>query len=139
LRALTKFGTLSVPEYDWSNVIPGFLSRARASSIASSPATAALPDPQLDEHRIVVGNLISDGFVGLAVSDLTEGRAIDQGQDPPLDDNIINELGERIVPAADGHLLSERGEIGVRRLAIVYSDAIKDSGVLNHIAAARDL
>jgi hypothetical protein len=67
----------------------------------------------------VVGELIPDGFVGLAVGHLAEGAAIDPGQDPPVDDEVVDELRERIVPTADRHLLREHGEIGVGGLTIV--------------------
>jgi hypothetical protein len=67
----------------------------------------------------VVRELIPHRFVGLAEGDLAEGGAIDPGQHPPVDDEVIDELRERIVPATDGHLLRERGEIGIGELAII--------------------
>jgi len=110
---------LNVPEHDRSEVPPRFLSRARSSSTASSPAITSLPDPQLDEHGTVVGELIPHRFVGLTVGDVAERRAIDPGQEPPVDHEVIDELGERMVPAAHGHVLRERGEIGIGWLAII--------------------
>jgi hypothetical protein len=80
---------------------------------------AILPDPQLDQHRTVVGELIPHGFVSLAVRDLTKGAAIDPGHDPPVDDEVVDELGEPVVPAADGHVLREHHEIRVGGLAVV--------------------
>jgi hypothetical protein len=50
---------------------------------------------------------------------VTKRGAIDPGQDPPVDDEVIDELGERIIPATDGHLLRQRGEIGGSGLAVV--------------------
>jgi hypothetical protein len=82
-------------------------------------AALALLNPQLDEHRTVVRELIPHPLVSLAVGDLAEGRAINPGQNPPVDDDMVNELGERVVPAAHGHLLRQRGEIGVGGVAIV--------------------
>jgi hypothetical protein len=79
----------------------------------------SLPHPQLDEHRTVIGELVPHRFVGLPVGDLPGRAAIDPGQRPRIDDNVINELREGIVPAAHGHLLRECGEIGVGRLAVV--------------------
>jgi hypothetical protein len=58
VETATRFATLNVPERDRSDVLPYFLPRARASTTASSPATAALPDPQFDDDRTVVGDLI---------------------------------------------------------------------------------
>src|SRR5262245_25616291 len=77
---------VNVPEHDRSDVLHGFLSKARVSSTASLPATPALPDPQLNEHRTVVGELIPDRFALLAVVHLAERGAIDPGQDPAVDD-----------------------------------------------------
>jgi hypothetical protein len=110
---------LNTPEHDQSDVRPCFLARASASSTASSPVTASLLDPQLDEHRAVVGELIPDRLVGLAVGDVPERGAIDPGQHPPVDDEVVDELGERIVSATHGHVLRERGEIRVGGLTIV--------------------
>ncbi len=78
-----------------------------------------LPDPQLDDHRAVVRELIPDGFVGLAVGDLAERGAVDLGEDSPVDDEVIDELGERMIPAADQHVLRQRGQVRVGGLAIV--------------------
>jgi hypothetical protein len=117
LRRLTRFETLNVPEHDRSDVFPGFLPRARSSSATSSPAPISLPDPQLDEHRTMVGELIPHRLIRLSGGDVTEGRAIDPGQDPPVDNDVIDKLGERIVPAADGHVLRDRREVGVGGLA----------------------
>ena len=86
---------------------------------SSSPAAPSLPDPPLDEHRTVVGELIPHRFVLLTIGHLAERGAIDPGHDPPVDDEVIDELRERIVPAAHGHLLGERGEIRIGRFAIV--------------------
>jgi len=116
---LTRFATWNVPAHGRSAVLPGVLSRAQVLSTASTPAPASLPNPQFNEHRTVVEELSPHRFVGLAVGHLAEGGAIDPGQDPPVDDDMINELGEFIVPAADRHVLRQRGEIGVGGLAIV--------------------
>jgi hypothetical protein len=67
----------------------------------------------------VVRELISHRLVGLAVGDLMEGHPINPGQDPPVADDVTDKLGERVVPATDGHALPERGEIGVERIANV--------------------
>jgi hypothetical protein len=80
---------------------------------------ATLLDPQLHEHRAVVGELIPHGCIGLAVRDLAERRAVDPGQDAPVDDDVINKSGKRVVPAGDGHVLCQRGEVGVGRVAVV--------------------
>jgi hypothetical protein len=114
---LTRFARLNIPEHDRSDVLPCFLSWASASSIAASHAISSLPNPQLDKYRTVVGELIPDGFVGLPIGDLAERGAIDPGHHPTLDNNMIDEFHERIVPATDGHLLRQRGEIGVGPLA----------------------
>jgi hypothetical protein len=71
-----------------SDVLPPFLWRVNASSTASPPATAALPDPQLDEHQTVGEELTPDGCVGLAGGNLAKQGAIDPGQDPPVDDEL---------------------------------------------------
>jgi hypothetical protein len=42
-------------------------------------ATPWLADPQLDDHRAVVRDLIPDRFIALAVGDVAEGGAIDLG------------------------------------------------------------
>jgi hypothetical protein len=89
LRRLTRFGTLSVPEHDRSDVLPCCLERARSSSIAPSPATTSLPDPQLDEHQTVVRDLIPDRFVGLTVGDVAKRGAIHPGHYPPVNDDVI--------------------------------------------------
>ena len=87
--------------------------------LSSAPAAPLSPDPQLDEHQAVVGEFCPHGCVGLAVGDLAKGAAIHLRQDPPVDDEVIDELREHVVAAAHGHLLRERGEIGVRGLAII--------------------
>jgi hypothetical protein len=87
--------------------------------MAFSPVAPALPDPQLDEHRVVVRDLFPYRSVRLAVGDMAERGAIDPGQHPPVDDDVIDELSECVVPAADRHVLRDRGEVGVGRLAIV--------------------
>jgi hypothetical protein len=73
----------------------------------------------------VVGELVPDGFIGLAVSDLAERGAIDPGQHPPVDDEVIDEFGERVVPAAEGHVLRQRGEVGVGGLTAGSAHAIE--------------
>jgi hypothetical protein len=87
--------------------------------------TPSLPDPQLNEHRTVVRKLIPDGFVGLAVGNVAEGGPIDPGQDSLVDTDVIDDLGKRIVPAAHGHLLRERGKVGVGGLAARSLHAIE--------------
>jgi hypothetical protein len=77
------------------------------------------PNPQLDEPRTAVGDVLPDACVGLAIGDVAERSAIDPGQDPPVDDEVIDAFGKRVVPAADGHLLRPCGEIGVGGLAII--------------------
>jgi hypothetical protein len=67
----------------------------------------------------VVRELIPHRLVGLAVGDLAERATIDPGQHPPVDDEVIDALGECMVQAAHGHVLRQRGEIGVGGLAIV--------------------
>jgi hypothetical protein len=67
----------------------------------------------------VVGEPISDRLVGLAVGDVAERGAIDPGQHPPVDDEVVGELGDGMIPAADGPVLRPRGAIGVGRLAII--------------------
>jgi hypothetical protein len=67
----------------------------------------------------VVGVLIPDGFIGLAVGHPAEAGTIDPGQDPPVDNNVINKLRERLVVAAHRQLLRQRGEIGVGGRAII--------------------
>ena len=78
-----------------------------------------LPDPQLDLHRAVVRELVPHRRIRLAVGDLAEGGAVDPGPHPPLDDDVVDELGEGVVPAADRHVPGQRGEVGVDRLAVV--------------------
>jgi hypothetical protein len=108
---------VNVPENGRSDVLPGLSSRARSSSAASSPTTPSLPNPQLNQHRTVVRELIPHRFVSLAGGDLAERAAIHPGQDPLVNHEVIDELGERMIPAADGHVLRHRGEIGVGGLA----------------------
>jgi len=67
----------------------------------------------------VVGELVLDRLIGLALGDLAEGGTVDPGQLPPVDDDVVDALGEGVIPAADRHVLGQRGEVGVRRLAVV--------------------
>jgi hypothetical protein len=89
LRRLTRFGTLNGPENDRSDVLPCFLEWERSLPATSSPAALSLPNPQPDEHPTVVGELIPNGFIGLAVGDLAEGGTIDPEHDSPVDDDVI--------------------------------------------------
>jgi hypothetical protein len=95
------------------------MSPTPAHPLCSSPAVRPLPDSQLDEQQTVVRDLIPDRFISLSVGDMTEGGAIHPAQDPRVDDNVINELGKRIIAATDGHVLRERGEVGIGGLAII--------------------
>jgi hypothetical protein len=70
----------------------------------------------------VVGELIPHGFVGLPRGELAKRATIDPGHYPSVDDDVIDELGEHIVPAAHGHILCECHEVGVGWLAIVEVD-----------------
>jgi hypothetical protein len=54
-------------------------------STTPSPTVPLLPDPQRDAYRIVVGDLIPNGFVRLVIGHLAEGAAIAPRQNPPLD------------------------------------------------------
>jgi hypothetical protein len=68
------------------------MSHLRARPAILFTRAPLLPNPQLDEHGTVVGELIPHRFVGLAVGDVAEGRAIDPGHDPLVDDEVIDEL-----------------------------------------------
>ena len=78
--------------------------RARLSHMhappSSSPEGPALPDPHLHEQRTLDRELIPHRLILLAVGHMAERDAIDPGQDPPVSDEMINELGERVVPSA---------------------------------------
>jgi hypothetical protein len=119
LILLARYGTLHVPKHGRSDVLPYFLRRAREVSTPSSPTEPVLPHLQLDDHRAVIREFFPDGCVGLAVSHVAKGGAIDPGHHPPVDDDVVNEVGKWVVPTADGHVLRHRREVGVSGLAIV--------------------
>jgi hypothetical protein len=110
---------LNVPEHDRLDVFPLLLTEGASIVRHYCNATPSLPNPELHEYRTVIRDLIPHGFVLLAVGDLAKRGAIDPGQDPPVDDEVIDELGERVVVAAHRHLLRQCGEIGVGGLAII--------------------
>ena len=66
-----------------------FLWRARDVSALASPMIPKLPNPQLDDQWAVVGNLIPEHMIGLAVGHLEERGAIDPGHHPPVHDDVI--------------------------------------------------
>ncbi len=57
----------------------GRMAPMQSHPLSSSPVARSLPDPQLDEHRTVVGELIPHRSVLLAVGDVAEGGAINPG------------------------------------------------------------
>jgi hypothetical protein len=86
---------------------------------AASPAAPSSPNPQLNQHRAVVGECFPHRFVGLPIGEVAEGGAIDSRQRPAVNDNMINKFCERVVPATHRHVLGQRGEIGIGGLTII--------------------
>jgi hypothetical protein len=119
LRRLTRRALLTVSAHHRSCVFPSVWSRVKVSSTTSVLATPALLDPELDDDWAVIRELIPDGLVRLAVGHLPERAAVHPGHHPRVNDDMVNKLRERVVPAAHRHVLSERGEIRIGPFAVI--------------------